>query len=869
MLAVCCVLIGCNLLYGQQDSLTIEIITQNYTIADAGTTVLLEFEVANESDTTYKTLACTLKVGELEGVEFIPTSPNWSNDSLGPGKTWSFDLQIDINTSVQNGSRIEFSDGELTSLEPPASIACTPDAITVRNAVLDLGPHGPSPDSLLIYDGGRFQYDFTIENTGPIEAELCKLLLTFADTTGVTHVSTEGPLGWNVQLSPGQVELTGNLPADSIVSGYLEFSVGCVADSSATIKPVDELKLSGQHIDPPITEAGNPIELYEPEFSIAYNSDDPLDVTVGEIFNLTLEVKNYRYHDDLFQVRFIIPEPLELIEAIGGEIRRDTLALWSVLSPDIGETEYEVKLKTEPDEMIFEYGSTRIEIPSKRYFVRGACGQEFLAEVDTHTINALRPILELGPLSAPDFVDAGETVVYSMEISNTGEAEAKVELSFRVPDEYIGGGDWQNTDLSVLLPDNTITWEETFTVVNTIPDGRRIIVKSGAQGDLSVTAKGWSAKYISKDDTTVVSNARLEADLTTEPVSGSLVDADSCITYTMKLKNNGSDTAWNCILYASSPDTNWTVIEWDSLGTEPFEPDADSNGVTWELGDLPEKESVLRSLIVRTKESTLDEHILSFGKDTFTFSSDRWSDVTWNDTVDHEVVNYRILLSDILPGEPLAYADTVSLFVVVKNTGRRNLLLLTAKGEIVSGDAVFIPPDSLCGEGTCLERTGIDSFIWTTGPLLTEMSDTLEVRYLILRGDEVVLNIDAYGRDLELADTSIELSVIPKGRSLLKVGLFPNPYPGVGDAEIRYVLTEDVNRVAYRVIDIRGVVVAGSDGWLSGLGISSAGLGRIEWKCIGKGGTLLPNGTYFLEFTVESLDGTEKHYQKMSVLKRR
>jgi hypothetical protein len=226
--------------------------------------------------------------------------------------------------------------------------------------------------------------------------------------------------------------------------------------------------------------------------------------------------------------------------------------------------------------------------------------------------------------------------------------------------------------------------------------------------------------------------------------------------------------------------------------------------------------------------------------------------------------NFLISMEDSAVPVDVEFGDAAEFNLVVANTGHLGVDVtvscLPVRGRVDQAD---------CLDGC--EDVGSprpQEFQWRDQRLEPGDPFAARVSYRVLRGDviELAIRVRDTGDSGELLQQAT-LSLRPSGQQALLAGLYPSPYRGDGPAFFRYLLEERASSVAYRILDLRGVEVANSEGHITSADAISAGIGQIAWDGTGRGGTLLPNGAYFMELIIRKTDGTtETRYQKIALL---
>jgi len=272
------------------------------------------------------------------------------------------------------------------------------------------------------------------------------------------------------------------------------------------------------------------------------------------------------------------------------------------------------------------------------------------------------------------------------------------------------------------------------------------------------------------------------------------------------------------------------------------------------------------------------------------WTTSRWvSDTT---TVGPEAsvhtANYELDFQAEISSGPVQFGREFELTLTVDNVGRYEAPALVIESALREPQGMLlggfpgvegVPDDVQIGE-----TPEGNEFLWTV-PVLgaetrgkgkTREATSLSIAYTPLLGDDIAFEYSFTSIDDDVIiplpnftlTSDLVLPLIPIGEPILPLALFPCPYSGEGPARIVYHLSERVASVRYRILDIRGVVVARSVEDIEALAATSFGVGTIPWNGEARGGGRLPNGPYFIELIIEREDGSiDRRIQKMAILR--
>jgi hypothetical protein len=532
--------------------------------------------------------------------------------------------------------------------------------------------------------------------------------------------------------------------------------------------------------------------------------------------------------------------------------------------------------------------------------------------------------LDLEPTSVPaaeDGVSAGDVLTYNMTLKNEGAAPlGNGQLRFTLASDF---DDHEVTcvdsthDFTYGVESNTIVIsisdridpgsEVVFAYADTIP-GRteqgEVIVYS-EEGLATIEANGDYVEVpVIIDAATLfshtVANSKLElAGLTLdyEGDTDDLLPPGSTITLSLTLENKevvagaGDATRGLAIVVNHPLDESLFPLQNEGAGVSL---DGESILITGSTIQPGGRETY-------TLEFFSDRHIpndvlISFqgglegDAGDVSWTTSRWaSDTT---TVGPEAsvrtANYELDFQAQISSGPVQFGREFELTLTVGNVGRYEAPALVVEsvprerqGMLLVGFPGFEGlPDNVqisnTPEGNEIQWVIPALGVETRGQGKARDAISLSIAYIPLLGDDIAFEytVTSTGDDVILpsanfTDTSdLVLELIPIGEEILPLALFPCPYSGEGPARIVYFLSEHVASVRYRILDIRGVVVAKSFEDIKTLAATTFGVGTIHWNGETRGGGRLPNGPYYLELLIEREDGgIDRRIQKMAILR--
>jgi uncharacterized repeat protein (TIGR01451 family) len=269
----------------------------------------------------------------------------------------------------------------------------------------------------------------------------------------------------------------------------------------------------------------------------------------------------------------------------------------------------------------------------------------------------------------PDPVRAGETLTYTLTVTNYGPLDAKdATISDTLP---AGVGVTSVTPMTNAQIGQTLVWN-----LGTLSDGssQTYVVVVVVGSDLTTTLDNAAVVTSTTPDPDAANNQAIQstqvntaADLAMSKTDRpDPVAASQTLTYTLSVVNNGPSDAAGLIVTDTLP---------LSVTVTTVQPPTDTqNGRTliWNsLGTLPSGHSRAITVVLKVDDAFVGTITNAAGVTATTADPDTGDNVTTEDTTVTPVVDLHVLKTAALPAT-LTPGDTITYTIVVSNTGAAN-----------------------------------------------------------------------------------------------------------------------------------------------------------------------------------------------------
>ncbi len=324
--------------------------------------------------------------------------------------------------------------------------------------------------------------------------------------------------------------------------------------------------------------------LYNPELKIA-KTDGVTDARPGDTLTYTLDYENYGYGAaDNVKIVDKLPDFVSYVSATNGGVfdSATRTVTWNVGTLNIGQKgQVAVTVKLDP---VFEAGTTILTNEATiSTTTAGELDPSNNTATDTTSVFAELG-LDIAKKGAPEPVDAGKDLTYSVDWSLTGDAYA---YDLTIVDSLPAGVSFVSASDSGVYNSvaNTVTWNLGSKVAPVKNGSYTVVVNVPApqyNGTKLVNTVVISDKAGDKADALWISTVRSSHELKIEKLADpEPVDAGSDLTYTVNWAVTGNEPAKN----AKIVDTLPALVEFVSAaGGGAY--DQATHTVTWNLGEV-------------------------------------------------------------------------------------------------------------------------------------------------------------------------------------------------------------------------------------------------------------------------------------------
>jgi uncharacterized repeat protein (TIGR01451 family) len=508
--------------------------------------------------------ANTTYVSSTGGGALSSGTVTWAVASLNAGASGSVQLVVKTASPLANGTLITHGTYGIDSAQTsPVSGASITTTVTSTPAMTLALTDAPDP----VQAGGNITYTLTYGNNGTMDAS--GVAVTDAVPANTTFVSAtaggtfaSGTVSW----SPGSVAVGGSGSVQMTVQVANPLANGTViANNGASIDSAQTNPVNAAPVSTTVTSS--------PVLSVSA-TDSPDPVQAGGTLTYTLSyANNGNASGTSVVISDTLPASTTFVSATGGGTLSGSVVTWSLgtVNPGAsGSVQLVVRvLSPLPNGTTITHATYSID-SAQTNPVPGAA-------VTTGVSSA--PILALSQSDAPDPVNAGSNLTYTLAYGNSGNANATgAVLSAALP----ANTTYVSSTPAATVASGTATWtlgtvsagasaSVTLTVKVTSPLANgTVITASGAALDCNETAPVSAASIT----TTVGSAPALTLSITDAPDP---VQAGANLTYTLVYGNNGNANASGVVLTAPVP-SNTSFVSATGGGI------ASGGTVTWNLG---------------------------------------------------------------------------------------------------------------------------------------------------------------------------------------------------------------------------------------------------------------------------------------------
>jgi uncharacterized repeat protein (TIGR01451 family) len=767
----------------------------------------------------------------------------WNIGALNASVSGSVQMVVQVVSPLPNGTIITNGtyqiDSNETAATAGAAVTTTVDSLpTLSVSKTD----APDP----VAAGANVTYTISYSNTG--SATATSVAITDAVPANTTFVSATGGgtlaagvVTWNLgNLAPGASgSVTLTVQAASPLANGTVITNGTYAIDCAETAPV-----SGAAVTTTVTSA--------PILSVS-KTDAPDPVAAGANITYTINYSNTGNENASNVVLTdTIPANTSFVSATGGGTLAAGVVTWNIGAVNAG--------ASSSRQLVVQVTSP---LPNGTVITNGTYGIDSTETAPvsgaaiTTTVSSA-PVLTISKTDAPDPVNAGSNLTYTINYSNTGNMNAtNVVVTDTVPANTTfvsatGGG---------TLAGGVVTWN--IGALN-----------AGASGSVQMVVQVTSPLA----NGTIITNGTYDIDCTeTAPVSGASVTttvssspvlnisktdapdpvaAGANITYTISYSNTGNANATGVVIADTVP-ANTTFVSATGGGT------LGGGVVTWNIGNLAAGASASVQLIVQVTSPLANGTIITNG--TYSIDSAQTAP-TSGAAVTTTVTSAPVLgVSKTDAPDPVAAGANITYTINYSNTGNANATGVVIT-DTVPANTTFV---SATGGGTL----GGGVVTWNLGILAAGGSGSVQMVVQVASplANGTVISNGTYGIDsaetAPVAGAAVTTTVTSAPVLNISKTDSPDPIPAGNNITytISYSNTGNMNGSGVVIAD----TVPANTTFVSATGGGTLAAGVVTWNigalAAGASGSVqlvvqvtspLPNGTIIANGTY-SIDSVE------------
>jgi len=537
--------------------------------------------------------ASTTFVSATGGGTLSAGTVTWSAGTLAAGASGSVQMVVRVNSPLANGTIITNGTYNIDSAQTtPVSGAAVTTTVTSAPVLTISKTDAPDP----VNAGGNITYTIGYSNTGNMNAsgvvitDALPANTSFVSATGGgTH--TAGTVTWSI--GPLNAGASGSVQMVARVNSPLA-NGSTITNASYAIDSVETSPVGGGAVTTTVTAT--------PVLTIS-KTDSPDPVQSGGNITYTINYANTgNASASAVVLTDTIPVNTTFVSATGGGAESAGVVTWNVgtLAAGASGSAQLVVRVTSPlaNGTIITNGTHGID-SAETSPVSGAAV--------TTTVSSV-PVLTVSKTDAPDPVDAGANITYTINYANTGSADATgVVLSDTVP---------VNTTFVSATNGGTATGGVVTWAIGSLAAGAsgsvQLVVRANSPlANGTVITNGTYS--IDSTQTNIVTGAAVTTTVTAAPVLAvSATDAPdpvnpgSNITYTISYSNSGNANATGTVLTDTLP-ANTSYV------SSTITPTVSGGVASWSLGTLNAGASGSLQLVVRVNSPLADGTIITNG----------------------------------------------------------------------------------------------------------------------------------------------------------------------------------------------------------------------------------------------------------------
>jgi uncharacterized repeat protein (TIGR01451 family) len=754
----------------------------------------------------------------------------WSLGTVNAGVSTTVTLIVKVTSPLANGTLITASGAAIDSNETaPVNAAST--TTTVGSAPAPTLSVTDAPDP--VPAGGNITYTLTYGNNGTMDATGVVISDTVPANTTFVSATAGGALSsstvtWtlgNLAVgATGSVQMTVQV-ANPLANGTVINHSGASIDTAQT-NPVNAAAVTTTVTSAPILSLSA--------------SDSPDPVQAGANLTYTLSYGNSGNATGTSVVLSdTLPANTTFVSATGGGTLASGVVTWSIgtlASAGSGSVQLVVKVASP-----LANGAT---ITNATYSIDSAQTNPVSGAAVTTGVSSA-PVLALTLTGAPDPVNAGSNLTYTLAYGNSGNANATgtvITMPLPANTTYV------SSSPVATVASGTATWS-LGTVNAGVSTTVTLIVKVTsplANGTL-ITASGAA---IDSNETSPVSAASIATTVATAPAltlsmsdSPDPVQAGSNLTYTLAYGNNGNANASGVVLTTAVP-ANTSFVSATGGGI------LSSGTVTWNLGTINTGTNASVQVVVHVASPLANGTTIASGAPAIVCNETSPVNGAATTTTVQSAPSLSVALSD--SPDPVAAGATLTYTLSYANNGNASatgVVLTTA----VPASTSFV---SATGGGTFSAGT----ITWNLGTLNTGASGSVQavvqVASPLTNGTVIASGATSIDSNETTPKSATAIGTTVTSTPILTLLGSDSPDPVGAGQQLTYTLTyansgnaAALNTLLHATLPANTTFVSASNGGLVSSGIVTWSLGTLGTNAFGsvtlgvRVATPLANGT--------------------------
>jgi uncharacterized repeat protein (TIGR01451 family) len=754
----------------------------------------------------------------------------WSVASLNAGASGSVQLVAKVASPLASGTTITNDTSSIDSAQTtPVGGAPVTTGVTSAPAPTLSVTDAPDP----VPAGGNITYTLTYGNNGTMDATGVVISDTVPANTTFVSATAGGALSsstvtWtlgNLAVgATGSVQMTVQV-ANPLANGTVINHSGASIDTAQT-NPVNAAAVTTTVTSAPILSLSA--------------SDSPDPVQAGANLTYTLSYGNSGNATGTSVVLSdTLPANTTFVSATGGGTLASGVVTWSIgtlASAGSGSVQLVVKVASP-----LANGAT---ITNATYSIDSAQTNPVSGAAVTTGVSSA-PVLALTLTGAPDPVNAGSNLTYTLAYGNSGNANATgtvITMPLPANTTYV------SSSPVATVASGTATWS-LGTVNAGVSTTVTLIVKVTsplANGTL-ITASGAA---IDSNETSPVSAASIATTVATAPAltlsmsdSPDPVQAGSNLTYTLAYGNNGNANASGVVLTTAVP-ANTSFVSATGGGI------LSSGTVTWNLGTINTGTNASVQVVVHVASPLANGTTIASGAPAIVCNETSPVNGAATTTTVQSAPSLSVALSD--SPDPVAAGATLTYTLSYANNGNASatgVVLTTA----VPASTSFV---SATGGGTFSAGT----ITWNLGTLNTGASGSVQavvqVASPLTNGTVIASGATSIDSNETTPKSATAIGTTVTSTPILTVLGSDSPDPVGAGQQLTYTLTyansgnaAALNTLLHATLPANTTFVPASNGGLVSSGIVTWSLGTLGTNAFGsvtlgvRVATPLANGT--------------------------